>query len=131
MSANNQKIILCIDDDNDTCELVVAILGIASYQVDIASSAIEGMEKARLNHYDLILLDLRLGDGDGRELCRQIRFFDAKTPILFYSGEGRESHIEAALATGAQGFLLKPVDPDDLLKKISEQTEKKDSLAAH
>ena len=131
MSPNNQKIILCIDDDKDTCELVVAILGIASYQVDLASSAIEGIEKARQNHYDLILLDLRLRDGDGMELCKQIRFFDSKTPILFYSGEGRESYIEAALATGAQGFLLKPVDPDDLLKEINDHTEKEDSLAAH
>jgi len=127
----NQKLILCIDDDEDTCDLIVAILGMEGYQVDLASSIAEGLEKTKHNCYTLILLDVQLLDGSGIELCREIRLFDSKTPILFYSGEGRESHIQTALAAGAQGFLIKPVDPDDLLKKVNAHTQKEEHLATY
>src|SRR5262249_34309460 len=126
----HEKIILCIDDDQDTCELVKAILGLDLYQVETVTTAAEGLEKARYNRYQLILLDLQLLNGDGIELCRQIRLFDPKTPILFYSGEGRQSHIQASLDAGAQDYLLKPVAPEDLRRKVNAYLRKDDGLAA-
>jgi DNA-binding response OmpR family regulator len=121
-----QKIVLCVDDDRDSCELAEAVLGLVNYQVDFALCIEEGLKKARQNRYDLILLDLIFLNGSGAELCQQIRQFDKQTPILFYSGEAREYHIQKALGAGAQGYLVKPVDPADLLKSVIAHLDRLD-----
>jgi DNA-binding response OmpR family regulator len=111
--------ILCVDDDRDTCEMVTVLLGQAGYEVQHALSVADGLTKARQDGFDLILLDWNFKDGTGLELCRQIRAFDSRTPILFYTGEIDDSAIRAALSAGAQGYLVKPVAVDSLLRAIS------------
>ena len=121
MSATPIKHILCIDDA-DSCELVAAIMGKLEYKVERVTTAKEGLEKVQQGKYDLILLDLHLEDESGVNLCRKIRQFDANTPILFYSAEARESKIKEAMAAGAQGFLVKPVDPVDIQNYVRRHT---------
>lgn len=122
MSENRKKRILCVDNHEDSCELVAAIMGYDDFEVDKVATAREGLSKAQQGDYDLIILDLHLEDDSGLALCQQIRRFDTQTPILFYSAEARTNKIEEALATGAQGFLVKPVDPDDLQKYVRHHT---------
>jgi DNA-binding response OmpR family regulator len=112
--------ILCVDDDSDTCEMITLLLGQAGYQVQHALCVRDGLAKARQGGLDLILLDWSFEDGTGLELCRQIRAFDARTTILFYTGEIDEAAIKAALGAGAQGYLIKPVAVERLLQAISE-----------
>ncbi len=112
--------ILCVDDDLDTCEMLTVLLGQAGYEVQYALSVRDGLAKARQGGCDLILLDWSFEDGTGLELCRQIRAFDARTTILFYTGEIDEAAVGAALVAGAQGYLIKPVAVERLLQAISE-----------
>src|SRR4051794_28826815 len=107
--------ILCVDDDQDTCEMVTVLLGQTGYEVQHALSVADGLIKARQDGFDLILLDWNFEDGTGLELCRQIRAFDSITPILFYTGEIDDAAIRAALRAGAQGYLVKPVAVASLL----------------
>src|ERR1051325_8294500 len=111
--------ILCVDDDQDTCEMITALLGQSGYEVQQALSVGGGLIKVREGHFDLILLDWSLTDGTGLELCTQIRAFDTRTPILFYTGESDDTAMQAALSAGAQGYLIKPVAVDSLLQAIS------------
>src|ERR1051325_2750292 len=90
--------ILCVDDDEDTCEMITALLGQAGYEVQHALSISEGLIKAQGDNFDLILLDWSLADGTGLELCKQIRAFDTRTPILFYTGETDDTAMRAALS---------------------------------
>lgn len=122
MSETRKKRILCVDDHEDSCELIAAIMGYEDFEVDKVATAREGLHKAQQGGYDLIILDLHLEDDSGMALCQQIRQFDAYTPILFYSAEARTNKIEEALATGAQAFLVKPVDPDDLQNYVRRHT---------
>lgn len=115
------KRILCVADE-DSCDLVAAIMGYKAYKVERVTTAKEGLAKARQGNYDLILLDLHLEDDSGVNLCQKIRQFDANTPILFYSAEARESKIKEAIAAGAQGFLVKPVDPFDIQNYVRRHT---------
>jgi two-component system, OmpR family, response regulator len=112
--------ILCVDDDRDTCEMITVLLGQSGYEVQHALSVAEGLRKAQQGGFDLILLDWNFADGTGIELCRQIRAFDSGTPILFYTGEIDDSAIHAAFSSGAQGYLIKPVAVDRLLRAISD-----------
>ena len=116
------KRILCVDDE-DSCDLIAAIIGYYEYKVDRVTTAKEGLDKAQKGKYDLILLDLHLEDDSGINLCQMIRQFDLQTPILFYSAEAREDKIKEAMAAGAQGFLVKPVDPVDVQRYVRRHTE--------
>src|ERR1044071_3872470 len=88
-----QRRILCIDHNQDVCEMVATLLGYAGYDVTYAMSVAEGLSLARSTRFDLILLDSFFNDGTGLELCRMIRTFDTDTPILFYSAVAYETEM--------------------------------------
>ena len=115
----NKRRILYVEDHEDTRELVVLVLNQQDYEVTTAESISSAIELAFLNKYDLYLLDSWLPDGSGLELCRSIREFDERTPILFYSAAAYEVDRELALKSGAQGYLIKPTQNSELCDLVS------------
>ena len=99
--------ILFVDDHEDTCFLISTWLGTHGYKVTTTHSVSEGIMLARKDAFDLYLLDSRLADGDGKELCEKIREFDEQTPIVFYAGDIRE-RVLADSDCETQGFVIKP-----------------------
>ena len=99
--------ILFVDDHEDTCLLVITWLGMLGYEVTATHSVSEGLELARRETFDLYLLDSRLADGDGKDLCEKIRQLDQQTPIVFYAGDIRE-RVMADSDCEPQGFVMKP-----------------------
>jgi DNA-binding response OmpR family regulator len=112
--------ILCIEDDVDTCDMLALSLEMSGYEVVSAHSAAEGLDKTSGADFDIMLLDNRLPDQSGIELCRQIRELDPHTPIIFYSGDAYPKEIETAIHAGAQAYLVKPVDPNQLNKTLKK-----------
>lgn len=121
--------ILFIDDHQDTCEMMRYLLGREGYEVVSASSVTEGLRLAKVETFDLILLDWYFPDGTGIEMCQMIRTFDEEIPIFFCTGVAYESEIKKALKAGAQGCFVKPVDVGNLMKTISRHLSSKDVLA--
>lgn len=107
--------ILIIDDDPDNCELIQLLLQYANPDYEIASvlTSEAGLQLAAARPFDLYLLDFRLMDIDGVEVCQRLRQRDAETPIMFFTGEALESARQEALRAGANAYLIKP---DDLNK---------------
>lgn len=103
-----RKRILCVDDDEDTREMMNVLLGVYGYEPVIASSVSDALESARSGRIDLCILDHWLTELDGVDLCQQIRAFDSHTPIMFYSGAGYVADIQKGLDAGAQAYLVKP-----------------------
>ena len=60
-----------------------------------------------------------MSGGSGIDLCKKLREFDTWTPILFYSGAAYERDKQQAFAAGAQGYLVKPAEPNDLIEEVS------------
>ena len=108
MSSVARKRILCVDDDEDTRGMMDVLLGEYGYEPVIAASVSDALEKARSGGLALCILDHWITEGDGVELCRQIRAFDPYTPIMFYSGAAYQADILSGLAAGAQAYLVKP-----------------------
>lgn len=102
--------VLFVEDTSDTRDLVEFSLRQDGLEVVGAQTALEGLELARQNTFALILLDIGLPDKDGLELCREIRRFDSRTPILFYTAYAELLDLEEAAKAGAQGCLRKPED---------------------
>lgn len=120
MKSSNNKRILCVDDSQDNCELLMFILSDEGYQVEIAGGVAEGVQVAQIGGFDLYIVDLSFADGTGFDLIKGIQEFDASTPIIVFSGNGCSSVQEEALQVGAQAFLLKPIDPDRLSQTIAK-----------
>lgn len=106
--------VLCVDDHEDTCSLIAAIL--SEHEVISALSKSEGLRKAKSQHFDLILLDYHMRDGNGPELSKQIREFNPNTPIFFVTGTYTMTESEVSEA-GAQGVIRKP-DVADVLPSV-------------
>jgi CheY-like chemotaxis protein len=121
--------ILCVDDDIDTCEMMYALLGSLGYEMTWATSMTEGLKLSQRGSFDLIILDGTYADGTGVELCQRIRTFDTQTPILFCSGKAYDTDIETGMKAGAQAYLVKPLEIDDLLEEVSRYTAAASSVS--
>jgi DNA-binding response OmpR family regulator len=115
--------VLYIEDHDDTRELVTLLLSQKSYEVVTGATIESGIALATSEEFDLYLLDSWLPDGSGLDLCQKIRQFDKTTPILFYSAAAYASDHDTALQCGAQAYLIKPSQPSDLCKLVSELIE--------
>lgn len=115
--------VLYVEDHEDTRELVTLLLSQKSYEVVTGTTIASGIALATAEDFDLYLLDSWLPDGSGLELCQKIREFDKTTPILFYSAAAYASDHEMALQCGAQAYLIKPSQPSDLCRLVSELIE--------
>ena len=118
MTANRSNLILYVEDDKDSCDIVKMLLSQSGYDVMTARTACEGLRTAEQESLALIILDKWHTDGDGVELCRQIRAFDSHTPIIFFSGAASEADIQDALKAGAHAYIIKPYI-EQLLDKAS------------
>src|SRR5438128_12269657 len=94
--------ILCVEDHEDTCDLMITLLEQSDYEVWPACTVADGIRLARSERFDLYLLDNRLPDGSGVELCQRIRQLHPRTPILFLSAAVSETDRQQALGAGAQ-----------------------------
>lgn len=107
--------ILYTEDDADTRELIRFVFTRRGYEIVCAESGAEALELARVEPFDLFLVDKLGHPVTGVELTRHIRAFNQITPILFYSGAANDQDKQAALNAGAQGYLTKPAAIDDLI----------------
>lgn len=110
--------ILCTEDDADTRELITFVLRRNNFEVITTETPDLAIEIAKDFSFDLYLLDNWMPSMSGTDLCKELRSFDAETPILFYSGAGYEIDKTAAFASGAQGYLVKPVDNEELVAEV-------------
>lgn len=112
-SHSNHRV-LYVDDHADTVEMVTLMLEAGGFEVLSRSNFKDGLKAAFDQEFDLYQLDLWLPDGFGLDLCKKIREFDVKTPVVFYSAAAYEGDKEAALDSGGQAYLIKPTDSPDL-----------------
>lgn len=115
-----QRRILVVEDHADTRELLVLVLSDCGYGVKATSTISEALKLIRDEDFSLLLFDSKLPDGSGVDLCRSVREFDQKTPIVFSSGLAYEKDKRTALDAGAQVYLVKPIDIAELVKSITE-----------
>lgn len=112
--------ILHVDDHQDTRLMMAALLQDCGYGVLTAGSVAEGLELAKEISFDLYILDVRLPDGTGVELCQKLRSMHPAAPILYYSAYGDEADHESALAACGDAYLKKPVCIADIENSIAQ-----------
>ena len=101
--------LLMVDDEKEICEEFLETLGQEGYEVDVAMSGKDGLQKARQNRYDLILLDESMPGMEGNKVFEYLREF-SKVPVVFCSGFLTPAKERKVMAMGAVKCLRKPLD---------------------
>lgn len=112
--------ILHVDDDPDIRLLISASLQDFGYVVATGGTVAEGLDLAHEFKFDLCILDVRLPDGTGIELCQQINELQPGVPVIYYSAYASDEEQEAALSVAGDAYLKKPVSAEVLEKTIDE-----------
>ncbi|MEX2176875.1 MAG: response regulator transcription factor [Pirellulaceae bacterium] len=86
--------------------------------LDTATTTAEAVEKAASTQADVVLLDVRLAEGDGLAALARIKADRPKLPVIMYSGYDNPAFVARAVALGAAGYLLKGVGKDELLSAV-------------
>jgi signal transduction histidine kinase/CheY-like chemotaxis protein len=120
--------ILIVDDNQQNLYMLEILLKTNSFEVELASNGVEALEKAHRNLPDLIISDILMPVMDGFSLCRAWKA-DAQLqniPFIFYTATYTDPKDEEfALRLDADRFLIKPMDPEDLLGNIRDVLQKK------
>jgi len=113
--------VLLIDDDETIRRMLAGTLVREGFKVDTAADGRGALEKSRLNHYDIALLDIRLPDLDGTTLIRKLRKGNPGMKEIVITGYPSVENAARAMDEGADAYLTKPVKMADLLTKIAQK----------
>ena len=111
--------VLCVDDDEDSRVMLTALLKLALIEAKAVGTGAEALSSIQAESFDLYMLDARLPDVDGFELCRRLRASEPRTPILFFSGAAFETDKKKGIEAGANAYVIKP-DLDGLVSSIKQ-----------
>jgi len=121
-SLQQGPLVLIVDDDERVREYVRVNLEMEGYAVREAGSADEGLDVLEEVSPDLILLDVMMPEVDGWEMLQRVqeRHGVGAIPVVMFSGKLNERSAEQATARGAQGFVGKPFDPQQLIEQAKQ-----------
>jgi two-component system KDP operon response regulator KdpE len=117
---DRRRKILVVDDEPDIVRAVALRLRTAGYDVVAATDGAGALMTALTEQPDLVLLDIGLPHGDGHFVASRLRS-NARTahiPILFLSARNAPDDLSSARSSGAIGFITKPYDPEELLRRV-------------
>lgn len=110
--------VLVLEDDHDIAHLVELHLHDLECLVDVCGDGAQGLELARRNPYDLVILDLMLPGTDGLEICRRLRAQSNYVPILMLTAKSTELDRVVGLEVGADDYLTKPFSIRELQARV-------------
>jgi len=109
--------LLLVEDDKELASLMVRFLSRHDFQVEVASDGREGLARALSNQNDLVILDVMLPHLAGMEILRCVRR-RSRIPIIIVTARGAPEDRVAGLKAGADDYLAKPFEPDELLARV-------------
>ena len=116
----NKKLILCVDDNRDSVSFLVEWLKLKEYEVLAATSCAKARSILQQHQVALSIIDVRLEDCDGFDLCKDIQAISPTTKAVLYSGDTRPEIEYKALAVGAKAFIRKPIDLHHVTTLVEE-----------
>ena len=115
-----QPEILVVDDTPDTLQILVLILAERGYRVRPASNGLQALQSVAIKAPDLILLDVKMPDMDGYEVCRRLKADERSRdiPVLFVSGHDDGAGKVKGFEAGALDYIIKPFAPAEVLARV-------------
>ena len=121
----DDKSLLIVDDDNPFRERLARAMEKKGFQVSQAEGVKKGIQSVRVKKPAFAVVDLRLNDGNGLEVVKEIQNSNSKSRIIMLTGYGNIPTAVAAIKQGAIDYLAKPADADDVEKALLADINKK------
>ena len=118
MLAESRSRVLCVDDDEKSRDLLSTLLRFSGIEVEAVATATQALSLIQKEYFDLYLLDTRLPDLDGFELCRRLRDGNSRAPILSFSSAADEIDKKRGIEA-ANAYTIKP-NVDELFGSIAQ-----------
>jgi DNA-binding response OmpR family regulator len=116
--------VLLVEDDRVLAQSLKKYLEMSGLEVELAYSFSDAVDLLERKSYDLYVLDVNLGDGDGIELLEDLRHFKDDTPTIFISALRDIQTITRGFNAGAEDYIKKPFDPEELVIRIKARLKK-------
>ena len=110
--------LLLVEDNETIITGLTYALSQESFEVDVARTAYETRQKLQRPSYDLLILDVSLPDGDGFEICKEVKTKDIELPIIFLTAKDEEKDVVLGLEIGADDYVIKPFRTKELISRI-------------
>jgi len=120
-------VILLVDDEERILNFLKTKLKLLAYEVILASNGIEALEQIRGQEPDLVVLDVMMPKKDGFETLKELRTFSA-VPVIMLSARGDDADRIKGLGLGADDYIAKPFNPDELVARIEAIRRRLSSL---
>jgi DNA-binding NtrC family response regulator len=125
---DEKRRVLVIDDDEGIRKVVAEALKSEGYLVDTASNGKEAVEKSQTNFYNLSLVDIRLPDMEGTKLLTAMRETTPAMVKIILTGYPALQNAIDAVNKGADAYLVKPINMDELLRTVKQHLKKQSEL---
>ena len=122
--------ILIVEDDAALNELLQKLLAEAGFEADGAQSVQMARKRLKANDYDGLIFDVVLPDGNGIDLCKEVRAAEVQTPILMLTGKRATNDKVLGLEAGADDYLAKPFSPRELIARIRAMVRRPASVVS-
>ena len=124
-----KKSILLVEDEENLHEALKLNLELENYEVNSAFEGASALKAIRLEHFDLVILDVMLPEVDGITVCETVRLFDPDLPILILSAKNSSADRILGLKKGADDYLTKPFNLEELLLRVHKLIQKNEKLS--
>lgn len=121
-----EKTVLVVDDDKAILESLVKVLESEGYKVDTAETGQEAISKSTAKFFNAALLDIKLPDMEGTKLLRALSEATPKMVKIMVTGYPDLDNAIISLNWGADAYLLKPINPTEMLKVIEEKLKEQE-----
>lgn len=123
--------ILIVDDEQVIRSGLKALLNSEGYEAEVAKDGLEGLELFKENQYTLVLSDINMPNMTGLELTKQVKLINPDTSVVLFTGYSSIESALEAMKSGAEEYLLKPINNDDVLNMVSRVHERWDLRATN
>ena len=116
--------VLAVDAHEDNCELLCIQLRSAGFECDTAHDGLSALALLKQQKYAAVVTTVFLSEISGIDLCRELRRFDSSTPVIIYTGAATVAERSAGFYAGADAYLIKPEDFENIVPTIISLTRK-------
>lgn len=110
--------ILYIEDEIETLNFVSSLLSKNFYLIDKEVDGKSGFRKAKMNNYDLIIIDINIPNKNGLDICKELRELNNNTPIIFLTSNKDDESLINSFKNGVDDYIRKPFNSEELLLRV-------------
>lgn len=120
--------ILVVDDEVEFASTLAERLCLRGYDALAAFKARDVVDMVKEHDPDVVLLDLKMPDSDGIHILRDVKDVAPRTVVIMLTGHGDPDVVNAATASGAADYVMKPINIDELRKKINKAVSNSENI---